>query len=67
MAHGDALRQALSPENTGMAVTINIGEATNIHPTNKKDVGLRLALTARAISHGEKVEYAGPLLRNRPL
>ncbi len=59
----DAQRRTLSLANTGMAVTIDIGEATNIHPLNKQDVGLRLALAAEAISYGEKVEYSGPLYR----
>src|ERR1035437_2242530 len=53
----DALRRTLSLANTGMAVTIDIGEATNIHPLNKQDVGVRLALAAEAISYGERSEY----------
>jgi sialate O-acetylesterase len=34
-----------------------------VHPADKQDVGARLALGARAIAYGEKVEYAGPLFR----
>jgi sialate O-acetylesterase len=59
----DAQRQALSLVNTGMAVTIDIGNPDNIHPTNKQDVGLRLALAARAVAYGENIEYSGPLFR----
>ncbi len=59
----EAQRQTLSLANTGMAVTIDVGNPTNIHPTNKQDVGLRLALAARANVYGEKVEFSGPTLR----
>jgi sialate O-acetylesterase len=60
----DAQRRALALRNTGMAVTIDIGDAVDIHPKNKLDVGLRLARAARAISFGEKVEWSGPLYRS---
>jgi sialate O-acetylesterase len=46
-----------------MAVTIDIGNPTNVHPADKQDVGARLALAARALAYGEQVEYSGPDFR----
>ncbi len=46
--------------NTGLAVTIDIGEEQNIHPRNKRDVGYRLALNALAKTYGRNVEWSGP-------
>src|SRR5574344_292558 len=60
----EAQLNALHLENTGMAVTIDIGEAGNIHPKNKEDVGKRLALVALAKTYGKDVEYSGPLYRD---
>ena len=48
----EAQRETLSLPNTGMAVTIDIGDPQNIHPRNKQDVGLRLALWALAETYG---------------
>ena len=50
--------------NTAMVVTTDVGDANNIHPTRKRPVGERLALAARALSHGEKVEYSGPVFES---
>ncbi|MBE9601895.1 sialate O-acetylesterase [Pedobacter sp. MC2016-24] len=57
----EAQRVALKQPNTGMAVIHDIGEAQNIHPTNKRDVGKRLALAAQNITYGDtELEYSGP-------
>lgn len=56
-------RETLELRNTAMAVTIDIGNPDDVHPTNKIDVGLRLARAARVISYGEAIEYSGPLYR----
>jgi sialate O-acetylesterase len=57
----EAQSMTLSLPNTGQAVTIDIGDERDIHPRNKQDVGLRLALNALAISYGRNVVQAGPL------
>ncbi|MDF3057262.1 MAG: hypothetical protein K0R17_1477 [Rariglobus sp.] len=56
----DAQWRGLTEPRTAMVSTIDLGDAS-IHPSNKKDVGARLALAARAVSLGEKIEYSGPL------
>lgn len=60
----EAQAQALALPNTGMAVAIDVGEADNIHPPNKQEVGRRLALAARAIAYGQEVVYSGPLYQS---
>ncbi|MFO1524309.1 MAG: sialate O-acetylesterase [Kiritimatiellia bacterium] len=47
-------------KNCGLAVAIDIGDAVDIHPKNKMEVGRRLALAALAQVHGREVEYSGP-------
>ena len=56
--------QTLAIPNTGMAVTIDLGEWNDIHPDNKKDVGERLALVAQKIVYGEDIVYSGPLYKS---
>jgi sialate O-acetylesterase len=46
--------------NSGLAVTIDIGEENDIHPRDKRDVGNRLALNALAKTYGRAVEWSGP-------
>lgn len=59
-----AQTKALSIPNSGMAVIIDIGEAGDIHPRNKYDVGLRLSRWALARDYGQKdLEVSGPLFR----
>ena len=58
----EAQRRALELPNTGMAVAIDIGHPTNIHPENKWDVGRRLALNALKIWYGRDITYSGPIL-----
>jgi sialate O-acetylesterase len=60
----EAQRKSLKVKNTGMAVAIDIGEAKDIHPRNKKEVGRRLSLAARKIAYGEDVVHSGPTLEN---
>ena len=58
----EAQTKTLASPNTGMAVIIDIGEAKDIHPKNKQDVGYRLSLIARAQVYKEKIEDSGPVL-----
>jgi sialate O-acetylesterase len=50
--------------NSGLATAIDIGEAEDIHPKNKQDVGRRLALNALALTYKQPIEYSGPTYRS---
>lgn len=60
----EAQTKALKLDRVGMAVTIDIGLANDIHPKNKQEVGRRLALVALADSYGKKVCSSGPVFQN---
>jgi sialate O-acetylesterase len=59
----EAQAMTLSLPNIGQAVIIDIGEARDIHPKNKQDVGLRLSLAARRIAYDEDIVFSGPVYK----
>jgi sialate O-acetylesterase len=59
----EAQTQILSLPNTGMAVAIDIGDANDIHPRNKRDVGHRLWKAAQKIAYDDEVLYSGPVFK----
>ncbi len=59
----DAQRRALTLTNTAMAVTTDVGDPANVHPSDKQTVAGRLALAARAVAYDEPVAYLPPLFR----
>lgn len=50
--------------NTGLAVAADIGDANDIHPKDKQDVGHRLALAALAKHYNQKISYSGPVYKS---
>jgi len=60
----EAELRSLDLPNTGVAVTIDVGEANDIHPKNKQDVGHRLALWALGTVYEQDLVYSGPLLES---
>lgn len=63
-AQRESMEAALALPKTGRAITIDVGEADDIHPRNKEDVGARLALVARRVAYGEPVLASGPAYRS---
>ncbi|MBF4472984.1 sialate O-acetylesterase [Flavobacterium sp. HJJ] len=63
----EAQSETLKLPNTGMAVTTDIGNAKDIHPTNKKDVGLRLSAIALNNVYGKKQVYSGPIFKSQEI
>ena len=63
----DAQRKALKTPKTGMVVTLDIGENNDIHPSNKHDVGSRLAGLALANDYDKTLVASGPLFRGQTI
>lgn len=60
LREAQALAAATEP-NAGLAVAIDIGDAVDVHPKYKQELGRRLALAARGIAYHEKLVYSGPV------
>jgi len=59
----EAQRQAvLEDKHAALTVNMDIGDAANLHPTNKREAGRRLALAARQMIYGERIPPSGPVL-----
>lgn len=63
----EAQLMALNQPNTGMAITIDLGDAKNIHPGDKQPVGERLAFLALHDIYGKDVVRSGPLYRSHEI
>lgn len=63
----EAQSETLKLPNTGMAVTTDIGNAKDIHPTNKQDIGLRLAAIAMNNIYGKKQVHSGPAYKSQQI
>lgn len=63
----EAQSETLKLPNTGMAVTTDIGNAKDIHPTNKQDIGLRLAAIAMNNIYGKKQIHSGPVYKSQEI
>lgn len=58
------LQVVKNTKETALIVTTDCGDSADIHPAFKQPVGQRLALAARAVAYGEKIEYSGPMIRS---
>jgi sialate O-acetylesterase len=63
----ESMEAALALPNTGQAITIDVGEAGDIHPKNKQDVGRRLGLVGRRVAYREPVVSSGPTYRSHTI
>jgi sialate O-acetylesterase len=63
----ESMAAALSLPKTGQAVAIDLGDASNLHPKNKQDVGARLARVARKVAYGEAILASGPSYRSHTI
>jgi sialate O-acetylesterase len=58
------LKLSQTVPNTSLVVAIDLGEANDVHPLNKKDLAKRLALQARKVVYGEKIVGEGPMIES---
>lgn len=56
--------KCLSLPQVAMAVGIDLGEYNDLHPQNKKEIGVRMALAARHLIYGENIAFSGPIPKN---
>ena len=64
----EAQRRAVDLDpHTAPAVTIDLGERDDIHPVNKREVGLRIARALRRVAYGEAIVPTGPAVRSASL
>jgi sialate O-acetylesterase len=63
----DGQLKSLSIPQSGMAVTLDLGEWNDIHPLTKKPIGERLALAARKLAYGENIVSSGPIYESNQI
>ncbi len=60
----ESMEKCLTLPNTGMIVTVDVGDPKDIHPVDKQSVGQRLSLWAEANVYGRPIEYSGPVFQS---